>query len=484
VSTFFGLNISRLGLQAQQKSLAVTAHNIANANTPGYSRQRAQLTTTNPLPYLNGEGMLGSGVVVAEIGRIRDRFLDTQLRQEAQTLAKWETRHSFLSQVEGVFMEPSKTGFSSVLNAFYNSWQELSLNPESSSVRAALLENGNAFTNAARHTNEQLKAVRSHMAEQITAKTEEVNTLAEQLADLNRQIVSLTAQRNSPADLLDRRDNLLKELTKIIEFDTVLNDNSSISIFIAGRALVDNNLNFRITTTAGALDGDWTLSPQPVWERDNQPLNMSNGQLAGLMETRDVLLRSYMEDFSSMVWGVINSVNDLHSTGMDLYGTSGNAFFTGSEIETLQVNDLLRNDSGLVAASMAALPGHSQPAPGDGGNALLIARLRSAAISIDPLQPDVRLRATLDPAGLTTFTNFHRDNIARLGVDTRESERLAENQTSLIGMLRQRQDSIAGVSLDEEMANMIQFQLAYQASARMITAFDEIYDTLINRMLR
>lgn len=484
MSTFFGLNISRLGLQAQQKSLAVTAHNIANANTPGYSRQRAQLTQTNPLPYANGEGMLGSGVVAAEIARVRDRFLDNQLRREAQTLAKWETRHSFLSQVEGVFMEPSETGFSSVLNTFYNSWQELSLNPENSSVRAALLENGNAFTNAARHTNEQLKSVRSHLAEQITAKTEEVNTLAKQLAALNRQIVSLTAQRNTPADLLDRRDNLLKELTEIIEFDTVLNDNSSVNIFIGGRALVDNSLSFRLNTIAGAVDGDWTLSPQPVWERDNQPLKMTNGQLAGLAETRDVLLRRYMEDFSGMVWGVINSVNDLHAAGMDLYGTGGNAFFTGADLETLQVNELIRNDSALVAASLAAVPGHSQPAPGDGGNALLIARLRNAAISVDPLQPDVRLRAALNPLGQTTFSDFHRDNIARLGVDTRESKRLAENQASLISMLNQRQQSIAGVSLDEEMANMIQFQLAYQASSRVITAFDEIYDTLINRMLR
>ncbi|MBT9147516.1 MAG: Flagellar hook-associated protein 1 [Syntrophomonadaceae bacterium] len=484
MSTFSGLNIARLGLQAQQKSLTVTAHNIANANTPGYSRQRALLTPTNPMPYANGAGMLGSGVAVAEIARIRDRFLDTQIRQEAQTLAKWETRHSFLSQVEGVFMEPSETGFSNVLNTFYNSWQELSLNPESSSVRAALVENGNAFTNAARHTNEQLKSVRSQMAEQLTAKTEEINTLAEQLAGLNRQIVSLTAQRNSPADLLDRRDNLLKELTEIIEFDTVLNDNSSISIFIAGRALVDNSINFRVTTIAGALDGDWTLSPRPVWERDSQPLIMSNGQLAGLAETRDIQLRRYLENFSSMVWGITNSLNDLHTAGMDLYGTGGNAFFTGTSMETLQVNELIKNDSGLVAASLAAVPGLSQPAPGDGRNALLIARLRSAAISINPLEPDVRLRATLDPNGLTTFTNFHRDNIARLGVDTRESERLAENQASLIGMLRHRQDSIAGVSLDEEMAKMIQFQLAYQASARTITAFDEIYDTLINRMMR
>lgn len=483
MSTFFGLNISRSGLQAQQKALAVTAHNIANANTPGFSRQRAQMTPANPQPLGDGQDMLGSGVVVAEITRIRDRFLDTQLRQETQTLAKWETRHFFLSQIENVFMEPAETGFSSVLTTFYNSWQELSLNPESAPVRAALIENGQAFTNTVKHTNEQLKLLRSHLAEQITAKTGEVNTLAEQLANLNRQIVTLTAQGNSPADLLDRRENLLKDLSKIIEFDTVQNRNGSVNLFIGGRVLVDNNSSFRLTTVAGGTDGDWNLSPQPAWERDERPVKMSNGQIASLIETRDIFLRRYMDDFSSMVWGITNAVNEIHAAGMDLYGNQGVAFFSGSHLETLRVNELIRNDTGLVAASLAPALGFGHPAPGDGQNALLIARIKNAAISINPLEPDLRLRATVAAGGLTTFSDFHRANMARLGVDSQESGRLAENQNSLLAMLTQRQESIAGVSLDEEMANMIQFQLAFQASARAISAFDEIYNTLINRML-
>lgn len=493
MSTFFGLNISRLGLQAQQKALEVTSHNIANANTPGFSRQVASLRPTTPLPYANGKGALGTGVLVDEVSRIRDRFLDSQIRRESQTLAMWESRHHFLSQIEGIFMEPSQTGFNQVVSTFFDSWQELSLNPEGTPVRSALIQNSTSLINAVRHTHEQLKAIRGHITEHITAKVGEVNTLADQLKDLNRQIVSLAAQGNSPADLLDRRDLLLGQLSEIIEFDTTLNPSGSVNVFIGGRTLVHENTSFRLTTTPGGNDGEWPLSPKIVWEGSGREVNMRDGQLFGLIQTRDTLLRSYMENFESMVWGVVNAVNDVHSQGMDLYGNSGDPgdpsnpgipFFTGAHLETLQVNAALRTDPGRIAAALAPQPGDSRPAPGDGRNAVLIAQLRDSRIHVNPTEPDVRLRVSVDSNGISTFESFYRDNIAGIGVDTRESNRMAENQASLLAMLNQRKDMISGVSLDEEVANMVQFQLAYQASARVISAFDDIYDTLINRMLR
>ena len=484
MSTFTGLNISRLGLQAQQKSLEVTSHNIANANTPGYSRQIAHMTSTTPLPYINGKGALGSGVLVDEIARVREGFLDSQIRQETQTLANWESRGYFLGQVESVFMEPSETGFNNVISSFFDGWQELSLNPEGSPVRAALIKNAHTFVNSVHHTYEQLKTIRTDITQQITMKVEEVNTLAVQLKDLNRQIVSLTAQNNSPADLLDRRDALLEQLSEITEFDAIHNNSGSVNIYIGGRPLVYENTSFTLATEPGGNDGDWPLAPKITWEKDGRELNMRNGQLAGLIETRDSYLRGYMEDFESMVWGTVNAVNELHTQGMDLYGNMGTDFFTGGHLETLDVNNALNSDPGLIAAAMAPVAGGSQPAPGDGRNAINIAQLRHARVNVDSAQPDVRLRVTLDSNGITTFENYYRDNIARLGVDTQESDRMANNQVSLIAMLNQRRDSISGVSLDEEMANMVQFQLAYQASAKVITAFDDIYDTLINRMLR
>lgn len=482
MSTFLGLNTSRLSLQAQQKALEATSHNIANANTPGYSRQRAHMTPTSALPYLNGRGMVGTGVVVDEIARVRDRFLDAQIRRETQTLAKFETRHYFLSQIEGIFMEPSETGFNKAVSSFFDGWQELSLHPEGSPVRSALITNGSAFTNAVRHIHEQFKAVRSHLSDQIVSKVEEVNTLAEQLKSLNRQIVSLTAQNNTPNDLLDRRDTLLGQLAEIAEFDAVYNSSGSTNIFIGGRPLVYESISFRLTTAAGTNTvGDGPPSPQIIWQENGRPVQMNNGQIASLVETRDVFLKRSMDDFSSMVWGIVNAVNGLHEAGMDLRGGTGVPFFTGSSLESLRVNEDLRNDPGLVAASFYNPEGSR---PGDGRNALAIARLREAKIHIDYSQ-DVQSRVTVsETTGTSTFETFYRDNIARIGVDTKESNRLAENQASLLAMLSERRDAISGVSLDEEMANMVQFQLAYQASAKVISALDEIYDTLINRMLR
>jgi flagellar hook-associated protein 1 FlgK len=489
MSTFSGLNISRLGLMAQQKALEVTSHNVANANTPGYSRQVAHMSPTTPLAYPNGKGMLGSGVLVDEVTRVRDRFLDSQIRKESQTLAKWESRHYFLGQIENVFMEPSETGFNKVLSTFFDSWQELSLNPEGSPVRAALIENANSFVNSVRHTNEQLKTIRSDMSEHIIMKVDEVNTIAEQLKDLNRQIATLTAAGNNPADLLDRRDMLLEELSDIIEFDAILNKNGSVNLFIGGRALVYENTSSRLTTIHGGNDAvtGWPLSPKIVWERDDREVKMRNGQLAGIIETRDVSLKRYMEDFESMVWGVVNSINQIHAEGMDLHGVTGQSFFDGVFLETLSVADAIKTDPSRIAAALYPdpVPDPVIAAPGDGRNAVRIAQLRREQINIntDPTVP-LHQRVTLDAAGTTSFEHFYRDNIARIGVDTQEADRMAQNQASMLAMLGQRKDSISGVSLDEEMAQMIQFQLAYQASAKVIATFDEIYDTLINRMLR
>jgi flagellar hook-associated protein 1 FlgK len=475
---------------AQQKALEVTAHNIANANTPGYSRQVAHMTPTSALPYPGGNGMIGTGVTVDDISRIRDSFLDVQIRKETQTLGQWQSRSYFLGQVEQIFMEPSETGFNTVLSSFFDSWQELSLNPEGSPARAALIENSNAFTNAVRHTHEQLKSIRADITSHIQYKVDEVNILAEQIKDLNIQIVSLTAKNHTPSDLMDRRDLLIDQLAGIIEFDSVLGKNNAVNIYITGKPLVYENTAFKLTTASGGTDGgddSWPLSPKIAWERDGKEVNMTNGELAGLIHTRDVSLRSYMEDFESMVWGVVNAVNTIHQEGMDLQGNQGKIFFTGNALEELRVNtDLIRNLDQIAAALPPAgyVDGDIvDPAPGDGRNAVRIAQLRLSKVNVN-MDTTLKERITLDSAGTSTFESYYRGNIARLGVDTQESIRMRDNQSSLLDMLAQRKDSISGVSLDEEMANMVQFQLAYQASARVITTLDEIYDTLINRMLR
>ena len=489
MSTFFGLNISRQGLQAQQKALEVTAHNVANANTPGYSRQVARMVATTPLPFPSGEGMLGSGVKVAEIARIRDEFLDMQIRKEKQTLGRWDASLQVLDQVERVFMEPTATGFNAVVTKFFDSWQELSLNPEGTPVRAALVENANALVNSVKHVNEQLKTIRSQIDLNVSLKVTEVNSLATQIKDLNTQITTLVAMNSTPGDLLDRRDLLVDRLAELIEFTPLQTPQGAVNILIGGRALVDGGSSHKleIKPSAGMVDG-WVASPQIVWERDGREVNIGNGEISGLKDVRDINLKDYMQSFESLAWGMINAVNAAHAQGMDIYGAQGNNFFSGTQLENLAVSSAIKEDSGKIAAALlpADWSGPGVPNPGDNRNALHIAQLRNLAMVVDTgagLQSRLRLPENGE-VGFTTFENYYRDMITRLGVDTQASNRLAENQHSLINAMQTRKESISGVSLDEELANMIQFQLAYQASAKIISTYDEILDTVINRMLK
>lgn len=489
MSTFFGLNVSRLGMQAQQKALEVTAHNIANANTPGYSRQVARMVTTMPLPYKDGQGMLGSGVKVAEIARIRDDFLDMQIRKELQTMGQWDSRANLLGQIELVFMEPSETGFNKTLSNFFDSWQELSLNPEGSPVRTALVENSTALVNSIKHINAQLKTIRSDIDDQITLKVSEVNSLAQQIKDLNSQIISLVAMNETPGDLMDRRDLLVDRMAQLIDFTALETTAGSLNIFVGGRTLVRESTAYNLTVepSEGLVEG-WPAAPRIVWERDGREAGIKNGEIGGLQDIRDNNLKNYMHDFESLVWGIVNTLNHEHSQGMDLYGAKGESIFLGSHLENLEINPFIKGDVSRIAA--AALPADwtepGSPNPGDSTNALRIAQLRHASILVDA-GSDPKNRFRLPEAGevgLTTFENFYRDAIARLGVDSQESSRMAENQFSLLSMMEKRKESISGVSLDEELAHMVQFQLAYQANARLITTFDDIIDTVINRMLR
>lgn len=483
MATFFGLNISRLGMQAQQKALEVTSHNIANANTPGYSRQVAHMEPTAALTY-SQKGMLGSGVIVDEVARIRDQFLDRQIRQEQQTLGQWETRSTYLSQVEQLFMEPSETGFSTALSTFFDSWQELSLNPESSPARAVAIESSTTLLNTVRQTYNNLDTIRNDLEAAMALKVKEVNTLAVQISDLNTQITSLTAKNDAPSDLMDRRDLLLDKLAEIINFEYTENKSGSVNILVGGRSLVHENTTYALTLADGGSDNGWPLSPQIVWEKDGGPAQVTNGELYGLSSTRDNELRRYMEDFESMTWAIVNAVNTAHRAGIDLNGEQGEDFFTGTHLNSLSVNINIINAPEKIAASTppAGTPPF-EPIPGDGSNAVRIAQLRNGRYRVDMSETDLHQRVQYDPNGVSTLETLYRDNIARLGVDSQESTRMVENQTALMEMMTTRRSAISSVSLDEEMANMVQFQLAYQASARVITTLDEIYDTLINRMI-
>ncbi len=470
--------MATLALQTQQKAIDITAHNIANANTPGYTRQKAQMVTTEPFSYA-GAGQVGTGVIVSDIERIREEFMDYQVRSEKQLMGYWETRKDSLEKIELLFMEPSETGFNSVLGKFFDSWQELSKNPESSPIRTSLVETSITLTNTVNHLNSQLDNLKQDTNEMMRIHVNDINSLADQVAALNQQIVRVTARGDSPNDLMDRRDLLLDQLSEIIDFTVVHQKNGSANVFFRGKELVRESKSY------GLMVENVGSEIEIYWEKDGEPqgdpiaitrdytLVRRRDALEGLDSVRQEVTR-IQEEFNALIETITEEVNQQHQQGFTLSGEqpwtepdpewNGDFLIWDDTLNRLEVSSHIQEDIGNIAAGLGIQVGE-----GNGLNALAIAQLRE-------------VRFEIGSSSQTTFEGYYRDTTASLGIRTQESSRMVDNQHSLLNQLINRRESVTGVSLDEEMSNLMRFQHAYQAAARIVTTLDTMLDTVINRM--
>jgi len=459
-STFFGLEIAMRSLRAHQRALDVTGHNVANANTPGYTRQRAVLATTEPfpMPAYNRPlttGQLGTGVTVESILRVRDAFLDTQIRKESLSLGEWEAVEGALQQMEVIFNEPSDAGLSKVMGEFWGAWQELSKNPESLVARASLREQSVTLADAIKHIYVQLDELRSNLDGNVEIKVDQINTIARQIRDMNEQIIKIESTGDNANDLRDKRDLLLDELSKIINSTAVESDKGGVVVYIHGKPLVSDTDITELTTQVNPLN-DGLLDV--VWSDDLSLVQIEKGNLKGILNARDSYIPHYMNELDSLTSTLITEVNNLHNAGFALDGaTTGLDFFTGTGAADISVNPVF-SDLTLIAASQGG-------EAGDGLNALLIGQIKDA----------------LTMSGNTaTFGDFYKSMIAVLGVESQEATRLVANEKLLVEQLTNRREAVSGVSLDEEVINMLKYQRGYEAASRMVTVMDEMLDRLIN----
>jgi len=545
-----------------QRALQTTAHNVANASTDGYTRQRVVMVPTlaYPVPAMNrpgGQGwQVGTGVDVQEIRRIRDEFLDSQIRRETGTLGRWEQIQYVLEQVEIVFNEPSDTGLSTLLSQFWASWQELAKNAESSPVRMTVIETAVALAEAFNHSARQLDTIMGDIKQALDLKVKEVASLCRQIAELNVQIKNVVTSGDQPNDLLDRRDLLLDRLSKIIDFTVERNTDGTINIKVGDTSLLEVdkvNLPDISNSTVELQVNDAQATLTITADEESTIFTIKGGEILGLGEAYN-LVSKYRSDLDTLAAELAEAINGLHEKGFGIEDPPRSRLFfvpaTGTEIDAgnISVNGDLRNNPLLIAAATTVnvdipselgsgavgkglVPGvqyqivvdngslqleksrdggatwepvgdpigwdgttkevtvgsegenitftisSSAPRkayevtvtafPGDGSNALKIAQLQHKIIEED--------------LG-TTFDDYYKNFIARLGVEGHEAGRMVANQQALVNQLLGRRESISGVALDEEMAYMIQFQRGYQAAARVMTVLDEMLDTLINRM--
>ena len=628
-STFMGLEIGKRGLQSHQQALHVTGHNISNAENKEYSRQRVVITSADPIyapafNRANTPGQIGQGSAIASIERIRDAFIDDRIVAEKNIMGYWQTKNEFIYQIEAVYNEPSDQSIRSKMDALWSAWQELSKYPEERSTREVVKEKAVHLSNEIASVFRQLYELRENANRQVEARVNQINMYASDIRDLNERIQKAEYLGDNPNDLKDRRDALIEKLSKIVNISVGRIDKDEVLVYIDGEHLVQGSI-FRPLKVVRNPENHGMYDV--VWKVTETPASIKGGELAGLIEVRDVIMRQNINDINALALNITDLTNEVHRDGFGRRGETNINFFshlnisddsegnydynndgvnditaifkvagsnkidasaaigiTGTltfikndkydslaeidynEFDTIntvmkkindaklgvvayidhngifalkstiaqdtdkknfmlrhledsgqflvgltgilkqsgqqgsfdyrRVNDIVKflsprehititpkfnpaanmsvsfeimSDIDKIAASKGIDIGgtgdyNTSNGIGDGTNALAIAGLRHKTGMVD---------------SKTTFSEFYTALISRIGTQGEEAKDRVENHTTLLKNLENIRQSVSGINLDEEMANMVAFQHGYNASARVISTVNSMLETII-----
>jgi flagellar hook-associated protein 1 FlgK len=456
------LDKARTALLTQQEAINVTGHNIANVNTDGYSRQRLDMETGEP--YSSQPGQMGTGVKAVEIQRIYDRFLGAQINVENQDLGNWEAQKGILEGVEMIFDESSGYGLNQAMSEFWNAWQDLANNPSDYVGRSSLLAKSETMATTFNNSYSNLTRIQREIDTSIIGTVDEINSITEQIADLNEKIAKVEIVGQNANDHRDTRDLLLKELSLIIDIDSFENSDGKVTVLAAdGRPLVENI-------------SSWNLSTQPDVDSDFQDIgwtdstggtvvitsSISGGKLNGWLEVRDVTIPDYLSKLNALAEGIITEVNGLHQGGFGMDGVDGRDFFTA--VTLTSALDIAVHQDIVVDVNKIAVAG-SDGGVGDNSNAIEIANLQNA------LKMD---------SDTVTFDDYYNSLVGDVGSEVRKARVNFNHKSLMVTHLVNYRESVSGVSLDEEMVNLIKFQQAYNAAAKLISIADELLDRVNN----
>lgn len=511
-STFAGLSIASSGLFAAQRALDITGHNISNANTRGYSRQRLNQAAQDPMSIVGVQGQLGLGVKMQFISQVRDEMLDIKYRTEVNTLGEWEEKYNSISQIEAIFNEPTDTGIRKVMDNFFEGLNSLSKDPSSPTTRAVFIQSAVALAQNFNHMTDNFEKMIRDANEEVESSVRSINSMGSQIARLNEQILEAELDGSRANDLRDARNLLIDDLSKLVDIQVkevpISNGNSStLSILIQGTPLVnhtDTNVLELETDQDHPMykDGLDAIPPRT----DLSTIRVSNikwatgssldqtklgGTIGGQLQQRDGFkdenkgIPYYVRFTSEFAKSFAETINTAHAagyalgattpSGLDIFESNGGATINAGNIK---VNQALLNDPTLLAL------GGVSGAKDDNKNAIAMLELRNNKSFISEIDYNPLSGKSKIVLGEGTPEDVIKTMISTLGVDGQEAKRMFNNQQYLAEEIDSFRMSVSGVSQDEEMSNMIKFQHAYNAAARMITTVDEMIDVIINRMGR
>jgi flagellar hook-associated protein 1 FlgK len=507
LSTFHGLETAKRGMMTQQNALYVTGHNVANASTPGYSRQRVNFVQTEPYPPAslnrpNIPGQMGTGVEAGTVERVREQFLDVQYRGENMKFGYWSTRAEALKKMEEIMNEPSENGLAKTLDRFWQSLQDLAVNPSNSGARSVVRQRGIAVAETFHYLSNSLKAIQNDIKNELEVTIKSINSLAQQLNDINKQIGEIEPNGYLPNDLYDERDRLLDELSQYVNIRVTSIPSGGNALKIAeGRFTVELVDKISGQTIGTLVDGTNGAANSMVVQYDpttglvasvtlggvgNNILSQlkENGKIGALLDAYGYiennaakgLYPDMLNNLNEMAKQFATKFNNVHKSGWSIIeiergskfdpsvGEPDNNFFEFNQNDPAGTIDVAQT----IKASLDYIAASSSGTLGDGNNALALAEVKNTVMTIG--------------GNTTTIQNFYEGIIGQMSVDAQEAERLSNNSDVLRQSVDERRMSVSSVSLDEEMTNMIKFQHAYNASARMITVIDEMLDKIINGM--
>jgi flagellar hook-associated protein 1 FlgK len=449
------LGMASRSMGAEQFGLDVTGQNIANVNTVGYSRRVIDFTSLPPTdPRLSA----GNGVDVLDVHAVRDNLLDRRLYQEQPLQSRAEAIYDSLA-VAQVAVGDSGKSIDAKLSAFFDSWSALADAPTSPSARSAVVAQGQQLAAAFRDMAGRLTSSAQDADKNVRATVDQVNTLATQIASLNQKITA--AGVDGSLTLRDQQGEALKQLSTLVDIQTITNNDGTVQVsFAQGHALVVGPNAYAV----GVINAPSTGLAQVMSGADNVTTVISGGALAGYVNVRDTLIPNYKTQLDTLAYGVVTQVNALHSTGFTASGAAAGNFFqplasaTNAASQIAVTATVVADPSQVAAAGVAGTPG-------DNTQARALANLRDAKVL---------------SAGTATFGDAWSQLVYTVGQDASSAKAEQDSRGEVVRQIINLRDSVSGVSLDEETANMMKFQRAYEANAKYFNTINETLDTLLS----
>ena len=446
------LGIARNAISAHQIAVQVASENIANAQTEGYSRKRVTLSSGTSIR--TPQGPSASGVQIRDVARVRDVFHDQSYRRDAARAGSYGLRRDLMQRVESIFGEPSETGLGSTLDAFWSSWSDLANEPTSSSARNMVRQRGTQVTavlnRAAAELNTQADAARSRLSTTVG----EINRLSGEIASLNDQVVSAEVGGRTASDLRDSRDLAVDRLARLASVTATERWDGSISVLVENTTMVDGG-SFK------TLAVDSSGASVTVETSSGTPLSVASegSALAEILNVINTEIPGVQTQLDDLAAALVSGVNGIYALGAG--GTAGEFFDSGfTAADTLALSSSIAADASTIAAGYSTASGDNE-----------------LALDMAGLQTDSSIAI-----GATTgsYGGYYRDMIAGIAVTVSSAENSTQVYETLANQSDLRRQSVSGVSVDEELINMMQHQQAYAAATRVVSAVDEMLQSLLN----